>query len=239
MRLVPVVCLAALGLPAVASADERDKKKAAERDDDDRVDDDPIRWGLGVQARRSRVSVRLQKVFLDGTPGPATQDGGGVTFVRRTRALDIVLGFGGDQINPVDGYYLSTGGDPMESGDADLVEFDAKLKWYTFDISFIGHAKAHKVLAFRFGAGVGLGVIRGHGYRTSAICTSNDLQNDCVTDPMGERQNERIDVPVFPVLNVLLGVELRPARWLAIDLDAGLHTAPYLGLGVTIFPWKT
>lgn len=235
MRLVPLVCLLfATSAPATALADKKPDDKPAAT-----PDPNPVEFGVGAQVRRSRVNVRMQKLFFDGTPGPATQNGAGVSFVRRARQLDVVFGFGYDQINPEDGYYLSKGGDFTESGDADLVTFDDKLRWYTFEVSFIGRATVHRVLALRFGAGVGLGVIRGHGYRTSAICTSPDLQNDCATDPMGERQNDRIDVPVFPVLNVVAGFELRPVRWLAIDLDFGLHTAPYVGVGMTLYPWKT
>lgn len=230
MRLLPVVCLASVvGAPALASADKVDKAP----------DENPVEWGVGAQARRSRVSVRLQKLFLDGSPGPATQDGGSVTFVRRSKQIDIVLGFGYDPIHAVEGYYLSLGGDPMESGDADYVTFDDKLSWFTFDVSFIGRAKLHKILSLRFGAGVGIGVIRGNGYRTSAICTSDQLQRDCAPDPDGERQDKRIDVPVFPVLNVLTGLELRPVRWLALHLDVGLHTAPHVAVGLTLYPWKS
>jgi hypothetical protein len=56
---------------------------------------------------------------------------------------------------------------------------------------------------------------------------------------MGERQHERINLPVFPVLNVFTGLELRPVRWLAFNIDLGIHTAPYLGVGVTLYPWKS
>ncbi len=232
-----MVCLASVvGVPALAFADKSDKS-------DTKVilvpEENPVEWGIGAQARRSRVSVRLQKLFLDGSPGPATQDGGGVTFIRRAKQIDIVLGFGYDQINPEDGYYLSLGGDPLQSGDADYVTFDDTLKWFTFDVTFIGRAKLHKILALRFGAGVGIGLIRGHGYRTSAICTSDQLQRDCAPDPAGERQEEPIDVPVFPVLNVLTGLELRPIRWVALNIDIGLHTAPYVGVGLTLYPWKS
>jgi hypothetical protein len=238
MRLVPLVCLVGVvGVPALASAD-KDKDKDKSKDDDDPPSAD-VEWGVGAQVRRSHVSTGVQKVFLDGTPGPATQDGGGATFVRRSRTLDIVIGFGYDPIRPAEGYYLSKGGDPTVSGDADYVTFDEKLAWFTADITFIGRAKLHKVLALRFGAGLGIGLVRGDGYRTSAICTSERLQQDCMVDPAGERQEEPTDVPVLPVLNLVAGLELRPFRWLAISADVGLHTAPYVGLGLTLFPWKT
>ncbi len=237
MRFVPLVCLAtAIGIPAAAFADS-DKSSVESRQAD--VDDaNAVEFGIGAQVRRSRVSVRMQKLFLDDSPGPAEQDGAGIMFVRRAKQIDVVFGFGYDPIHAQEGYYLSKGGDPLVSGDADLVELDNKITWWTFDVSFIGRAKLHKILSMRFGAGVGLGLIRGHGYRTSAICTGSHLQSDCTTDPMGERQHEEIDVPVFPVLNVIAGFELRPTRWFALTIDAGLHTAPYLGVGLTFYPWK-
>lgn len=226
MRFVPLVCLVCVvGVPAVATADDKPEK--------------PIEWGIGAQVRRSHVSVGLQKIFLDDSPGAATQDGGDVVFVRRSHALDVVVGFGYDPIHAVEGYYLSKGGDPMVSGDVDYVTVDKKLSWFTVDFTFIGRAKLHKVLSLRFGAGLGLGLIRGHAYRTSAICTSERIQRDCMVDPAGERQDEPVNVPVLPVLNLVTGLELRPVRWFAIHADVGLHTAPYVGVGLTLYPWRS
>ena len=103
MRFVPLVCLAVgVGVPEIALAD-KDPESA------------PIEWGVGAQVRRSHVRVGIQKLYFDGSPGPATQDGVGATFVRRSRTLDIVIGFGYDPIRPVEGYYLSKGGDPTVS----------------------------------------------------------------------------------------------------------------------------
>ena len=65
------------------------------------------------------------------------------------------------------------------------------------------------------------------------------LQRDCMIDPDGERQEEPTDVPAFPVLNVLAGIELRPFRAVAIHADVGVHTMPYVGVGLTLDPWKT
>ena len=60
-----------------------------------------------------------------------------------------------------------------------------------------------------------------------------------MVDPLGERQDEPVNVPVLPVLNLVTGIELRPVRWLAIHADVGLHTAPYVGVGLTLYPWRS
>jgi hypothetical protein len=227
MRLSGLVCLACVvGTPALASAGD-DK------------DSNPTEWGVGAQVRRSYVSPALQKLFVDDTPGPAEQDGGGVTFNRRTKGVEMVLGFGYDPIKPTEGYYLDKGGDPLGPDDVDYVQFDKKLSWATVDATFIGHINLHKILAIRLGGGVGIGFVIHHAYRTSALCTSERIQDDCTINPLGPRQKEPVNLPVLPVLNVLAGIELRPFKWVAIYVDVGLHTAPYIGAGLTLYPWKT
>lgn len=226
MRFLAVVCL--IAAPSMAWADDKSAP-----------DSDRVEWGVGAGVRRSHVSVGLQKLFVDDSPGPATQDGGGITFVRRSKSLEIDIGFGYDPIHGTEGYYLDKGGDPMGIDDVDFVEFDKELSWFMADVTFVGHAQLHKILGLRFGAGLGLGLVRGHAYRTSALCTSDRLQQDCDLNPDGARQREAVNVPVLPVLNVLAGIELRPIRQIAISADVGLHTAPYVGVSLTLYLWKS
>jgi hypothetical protein len=59
-----------------------------------------------------------------------------------------------------------------------------------------------------------------------------------VPDPDGEQQREEIEMPVvLPVLNALAGVQLRPLKGLAINLDVGLHSVPYIGASAMFYLW--
>jgi hypothetical protein len=102
----------------------------------------------------------------------------------------------------------------------------------------VNHARIHKFLEFRFGGGIGLGVVRGSVRKTDAVCTSANLERDCMTDPMAIDVNKQADVPpVLPVVNVLIGLQLRPTNFLHIHVDAGLHTVPFVSVGVSLYLW--
>jgi hypothetical protein len=196
-----------------------------------------VEWGFGAQVRRSHMSLRVQKFFVGDSPGPATQDGVGVVFTRRVERVEIVFGLGYDRLDGRDGYYLDLGGDPTAPGKVDHVDF-RKLSWFTAEITAVGRVRLHQILALRYGAGLGIGLVRGEIRKTDALCTGADLERDCVLDPAGMQVDEPADVPpVLPVVNVLLGVELRPVRRVAVHLDVGLHTVPYVGAGMTLYLW--
>ncbi|MCA9679880.1 MAG: hypothetical protein H6709_08820 [Kofleriaceae bacterium] len=220
------VCLAmALTIPA----------SRALADDDD---SSPVDWGVGVQAHRGHVSRGLQKLFVDDSPGGATQDGGGITFTRRGKQLELVIGLGFDPLDGVDGYYLKKSGTATTAGDVDYMEFH-QLQWFTADFTVVGRLSLHKILALRYGAGLGFGVVRGEARKTDAICTSDRLQQDCMIDPNAVDVDVPADIPpVLPVVNLLVGAELRPFRFLSVYVDAGLHSVPYVGAGVTLYLWK-
>lgn len=196
-----------------------------------------VDWGFGAKARRAWVTPYVQKLFMGDVPGTATMDGAGFDFSRRKGAQEIVFGFGYDRLDAMDGYYLEKGGDPTMPGDVDYVEF-RKPHWYTVEISAISHARLHKILEFRFGGGIGLGLVRGAVRKTDAICTNGNLEQSCTIDPMAVEVNQKADIPpVLPVVNALVGLQLRPTRFLHIHLDAGIHTVPFVTAGVSLYLW--
>ncbi|HTJ44401.1 MAG TPA: hypothetical protein VL463_19995 [Kofleriaceae bacterium] len=207
------------------------------RADEKSSSDDQTEWGLGVKVRRSFAPKPVQKLFVDDTPGYAYDDGAGFDFAKRNKDLEVVFGFGYDRLDGVDGYYLEKGGDPLEPGKVTYVHFD-HLRWYTAEFTVIDHLKLHKFLEFRYGAGLGIGLVQGQVLETDALCVGSDLQSDCIMDPAGAKQNQPADIPpVLPVINVLVGFQLEPTRWLHIHLDGGIHTAPYVSLGATLYLW--
>ncbi|MDB4952502.1 MAG: hypothetical protein JWO36_71 [Myxococcales bacterium] len=194
-------------------------------------------WGMGVKVRRAWVTPYVQKLFMGDVPGTATMDGAGLDFTRRTGSSEVVFGFGYDRLDAIDGYYLEKGGDPLVPGKVDYVTFH-NPHWWTAELSIINHAQIHKFLEFRYGAGIGLGLIRGTILKTSAICTGSNIQQDCMPDPAGMLMNHPADIPpVLPVVNILVGLQFRPFEFLHIHLDAGLHTVPYVTLGATLYLW--
>jgi hypothetical protein len=208
------------------------------RADDAAAPRDVIDWGLGAKVRRSHVSEAIQELFVEDSPGAAPQDGAGIELTRRQRQLEVVFGIGYDRLDGRDGFYLEKGGDPLTPGDVDEVVFD-HLEWFTAELTIVGHAMAHRILGIRYGGGIGLGYMRGEVRRTDAICTGGDLDRDCVRDPAGMQVDDPVDLlPVMPVVNVLVGLELRPSRFVAVYADLGLHTVPYVAVGLTLYPWR-
>jgi len=220
--VVPLALIVGVAVPARAD-DEAPKEKPA--------------WGFGAKVRRSYVTPYVQELFMGDTPGTATMDGAGFDFSRRTGGSEVVFGFGYDKLIAQEGYYLEKGGDPLVAGKVDYVTF-RKPHWYTVEVGVVNHVRIHKVLEFRYGAGIGLGVVRGAVRKTDALCTGSNLEQDCMIDPNGVEVNKKADIPpVLPVVNVLVGLQLRPVEFLHIHIDAGLHTVPFVTVGVSLYLW--
>jgi hypothetical protein len=232
----PMVCrvclIGALSLLPVAVADAEEASGSAEASAEKKHE-----WGVGARVRRWRVDQRLQKLFFENTPGHAREEGGGIEFVRRKGELEIVLGFGYDSLQANDGFYVEKGGDPTMPGNVDRVEFH-DFAWFTGEVTVVGHLELHKLLAFRYGVGLGVGLVRGEIRKTDAVCTSDTTLSSCADDPNAMTVNEPADVPpVLPVVNALVGLQLRPFEFLSVNVDAGLHTMPYVGASATLYLW--
>lgn len=207
------------------------------RADDHASHDDNVAWGFAAKVRRSWATPYVQKLFMGDTPGTATLDGAGFDFSRRSGDSEVVFGFGYDRLDAEQGYYLEKGGNPMAQGDVDFVTFQ-RPRWYTLELAFVNHVRLHKFLELRFGGGAGLGLVRGSVRKTDAVCTSAELQRDCMIDPMAVEVNKPADIPpVLPVVTVLVGLQLRPFNFLHVHIDAGLHTVPYVTAGVSLYLW--
>lgn len=198
---------------------------------------DKTAWGLGAKVRRWYVPEPLQKLFIEDGPGAAHDDGAGLDFARRNGNVEIAFGFGADRLDGRDGYYLEKGADPTVPGKVDFVTFD-NLQLWSVEVTVVNHYKIHKLLELRFGAGLGIGLVRGEMRKTDALCTSDRLAQDCAIDPAAMEVDQPADLPpVLPVVNVLVGLQFVPFDFLHLHVDAGLHSVPYVGGGATFYLW--
>lgn len=211
---------------------------AARADSTVRVSEgEPTDWGLGLKVRRWWVHEPLQQLFIEDGPGTSSNDGVGLDFSRRQGNTEISFGFGADRLDGREGYYLEKGADPTMSGNVDYVTFD-DLQSFSAELTVVTHYQIHKLLEFRFGAGLGIGYLRGEIRKTDAICTSNRLQQDCMIDPAAMEVNQPVKLlPVTPIVNGLVGLQLVPFDAVHIHVDVGIHSVPFVGGGVTFYFW--
>ena len=95
----------------------------------------------------------------------------------------------------------------------------------------------HPMIALRYGLGVGLGIIQGEVLETDYQCPSNRFDLDsCTQQPDATAVRKPLNIPpVVPIVNVILGVQYHPHDQVAINLDAGLQTALFIGISVDFF----
>jgi hypothetical protein len=222
----------ALAVVALAAGSARADEEVAANDGTGKKTD----FGFGARVEEQRVSKRVQKLFLGDAPGPARQRFYAAEFVRRSGDLEVTIALGYGRLDLNDGYYLEKGGDPTVAGKVDYVDF-RKLRWFTGEITVVGNLELHKLLALRYGAGLGAGYVRGKVMKSDALCTGARLESQCSVDPNGTSERESNVPVVLPVVNVLLGLQFRPFSFMAVNVDAGLHSAPYFGASTTFFLW--
>ncbi len=94
------------------------------------------------------------------------------------------------------------------------------------------------MLSIRYGAGIGVGLVRGKITRTDSICSSDNLERDCEIDPDGLQRLEPIDIPpVILIFQALVGLQFRPIKALAINVDVGVRNVPYMGVSAMFYLW--
>jgi len=198
------------------------------------TDPDAGRHGIGLRLRYVFVPKALIEVFLEEAPSGMGNGGFGLDYIYRKKEFEFSVGFEYDKLSPDDGFFVERGGDPQTLGTIDFIEFDG-LAWFSIDASFVWHKPLSELVALRYGGGFGFGVVTGDILERDAQCTGSDTQNDCL--PIGgQEQREKKDFFRFPpVFNALAGVQLTPGDNLAINLEIGLRTVFYTGVGVQYF----
>lgn len=193
-------------------------------------------YGVGVRFRTVFVPKPIFELFVDEASSGLFQPGFGLELSRRKGQLEMVLGFEYENMSPDDGFWLDKGDDPnVPEETPDYLEFDG-LAWITADLNFLYNVALSEPVSLRMGGGLGIGVVLGEILQTDSTCSAgtDDIQQDCMADQTGmpgRQLNDPADLPpVFPVVNLLIGLQWRPIEKLTFNLDAGIRTVGFFGL---------
>jgi hypothetical protein len=195
---------------------------------------DEAKLGVGVRMRYIHVPHQVLELFVERSAGSGSHPGFGIELIREKGDMTFTVGLEYESIAPRDGIYIDKG-DRIPDDPVDYVEFDG-FSWVTLDFSFVGHQKlGTELLALRYGAGLGLGYIRGNVLRTDYVCSDENVSS-CEQDPAAvDVKNPDPDIPpLFPVLNVLVGIQIRPLENVAINSEGGIRTVPFVGTTVAV-----
>ncbi len=192
------------------------------------------RWGVLLRGRYMFIPRKVFELFASRVSSGLHQPAIGLEVVRRTRNFDIAFGLEYARLELKDGIWIEDG-DSIPENVVDFVEYD-NFAWLAAEVNLIWHYKLNKRVALRYGIGAGLGLRLGAVLRTDYECTGTTVDT-CSQQPDAEEVRSRnVGIPpVFPVINVLGGFQFWPSDKIAINIEAGLHSALYSGISAGYF----
>lgn len=219
---------------------------------------DKIEWGADIRLRSVWVPQGIINLFVERSAGGIQGFGWGFDAVRRHGNSELQIGFEHENLPPAQGVWINkgdnVGGNPPDNADYILSPDNAPggstLGWYTFEFTFINHVPINKYLDFRYGGGAGLGIISGDLYRWDVACgpgaTNANPEPGCIpgdkiatgtgttsSDGNGTREDTPVKYnlpPVFPVVNAIIGVRIKPTPKSVINIEGGIRTLPFFGI---------
>jgi hypothetical protein len=212
----------------------------------------PLEYGADIRLRDVVVPQGLLELFVDRASGGTSALGIGLDIVRRRGNLELQLGFEYEHTQPPEGVWIDKGANVAGGDEADYMcgpDSSPKCKelgWFTIEFTFLNHAEFNKYLAFRYGGGVGLGIITGGLQKYDVACgagaTNDNPLPGCKpaslggtgTDTGGGPNDYNIP-PVFPVVNAIIGLQIRPVEKAVINIEAGIRTIPFFGISAGYF----
>lgn len=215
------------------------------------VDDFPAKheYGVGIRLRQVFVPKGLLELFVERAAGGASNTGIGVDLVRRRGNLELQLGFEFEHVQPGEGVWINSGDNVAAGAQADYMlgpdQAGKSLGWFSIEFTFLNHAPISDKVAFRYGGGAGIGFITGGLQKYDVTCVggaTNEMpEPGCVpqgvTSPSGNQgiapagaPNDYDLPPVFPVVNAIVGVQVRPTKKAVINVETGIRTIPFIGL---------
>lgn len=188
------------------------------------------RFGAGLRIRSVHIPRGVLELFVAKAATGVSGVGFGAELYRRKGNFELQVGFEYEGLSGDSGYWIDKG-ETLTSEGPDFVEFDS-FGWFTMEVSFINHTPLSKYLALRYGGGAGIGILKGSIKRTDSICSAND-ESTCHQDPAAVNVQKPYDLPpVFPVINAIVGMQIRPIENVVINVEGGLRTVLYFGATV-------
>ncbi len=208
-----------------------------------------VEYGVDLRLRRVFVPGWMLGLFVDEHSGGISNTGFGVDLVRRRGNLELQLGFEFEHVQPNEGVWINSGDNVAQGAQADYIlsadRAGKSLGWFTIEFTFLNHAPINKYVAIRYGGGAGLGFITGglQKYDVNCVGATNETpEPGCVpagvTSPSGNTgqgvpdgpPNDYDLPPVFPVVNAIIGVQIKPTPKSVINIETGIRTLPFIGL---------
>jgi hypothetical protein len=203
-----------------------------------------VEYGVDLRIRQVFVPTGLLELFVEKSAGGASNTGFGVDLIRRRGNLELQLGFEFEHIEVSEGAWINKGDNVAGGDEADYIlsadHAGSQLGWFTVEFTFLNHAEITKKVAVRYGGGAGIGFITGElqKYDVQCIGATNDTpEPGCKPTALGgsgvdaDGAPEPYDLPpVFPVVNAIIGLQIKPVPKAVINIEAGIRTLPFIGV---------
>ena len=216
--------------------------------------DSPVQYGVGLRFRGVFVPKGEVELFVARAGDNSSKTLGlGLEFTRRRGNTELQIGVEFEGFNPGQGVWIEKNNDVANGDAADVVlargDQPKPLGWITFEFTFIHHTPITNNLSIRYGGGGGLGIVTGELQHYDITCaagaTNEDPSPQCeppVPPFNGTGQFEAGEVlrkyklpPVFPVLNALIGLQIKPIDKLTVNIEGGIRTFLFFGVSSTYF----
>ncbi len=209
-----------------------------------------------MRLRSVWVPKSVLELFVTRAAGGAHNYGLGVDLTRRHGSTELQLGFEFEHVNVGQGVWINKGDNVAAGDEADYVlgpdsstGSGNQFGWFTMEFSFFNHAEITPWLSFRYGAGLGIGVLIGEIDHYNIVCapgaTNTSPEPGCVPPRFqgtgmyteGQETLVKYDLgtPVFPVVNAILGLQFKPTDHTTINLEGGIRTMPFVGVSSSMF----
>ena len=253
MRLASLVTLVGLTGTAWGGAALDDAGKPERTTDPNASPDTPataepkLEYGVDIRLRHVMIPKGLVELFVERAAGGASNNGIGLDLVRRRGNLELQLGFEFEHIEPGEGVWINKGDNVAGGDEADYIisadHAGTSLGWFTIEFTFLNHAPITKNVAIRYGGGAGIGIITGELQHYDVICngaTNGNPEPGCVPPAFGGTGSATGPVaydfpPIFPVVNAIIGVQIRPTPKAVINVEGGIRTVPFIGISAGYF----
>jgi hypothetical protein len=211
--------------------------------------DTKVEYGIDLRLRQVFVPTGLLELFVEKSAGGASNTGFGVDLVRRRGTLELQLGFEFEHIEVGEGAWINKG-DNVPADEADYIlsadHAGSALGWFTVEFTFLNHAVINKMFSVRYGGGAGIGFLTGELQKYDVTCgagATNDMpEPGCKPSALGgggsdaDNAPEPYDLPpVFPVVNAIIGLQIKPTEKAVINIEGGIRTIPFVGVSAGYF----